>query len=54
MEEEIEEWDGNLQKQKELQEQELKNNNTKTPNQAQNPHQAPVTQKYSPHSSPTL
>ena len=30
-EEEIEDWDGNLKKQKELKEQELENSNTKNP-----------------------
>ena len=37
-EEEIEDGVSDLQHQKEIKDQELKNNNTKTPNKAQNPH----------------
>ena len=56
IEEEIEDWEGNLQKQKDLKEQELNCNNNKTSNKAQDahPHQTLMIQKYSPHSSLTL
>ena len=49
----IKDWDSDLQNQKELEEQGIKNSNNEAPNQAQNSHPHLIC-KHSPHSPPKL